>query len=400
MQFLMGTQVPGTDTIGRAAVPDPDFQQQISIDVNDINAPVVTVDDRTARAQDDDGARITYTATATDAQDGTLPVTCAPHQARSSPSGRPRSAARPRTRQGTPARTPPSSRCWHRHRRRIPTPPPPPPPSADVAVKVDVSPDRTYVGRRAAARVTVTNAGPDAATGVVIGATWPKPSKAKDRSLRAQSRCTAAKPCMIPAGGRIEVTQMATYRAAITGNVRTTVRGKLPDRRMVNNRDTDRLRVLKPSLTVTPQVAKPGQPVLARARTIRPARPYVSRGTSASPPTGRAYGWAATAPSRCRCWSCARTPSGRAPCGPPPATSPPPEAGSGGATQPPATGLRGPIMRARSPDDPRGGRRTTGPDPRGGARRRPDRGGLRRADQGVGGQGQRAHGQPLPLRHP
>lgn len=78
VQFLLGTQVPGTDTIGPAAVPDPDFQQQISIDVNDVNAPVVTVDDRTVRAKDDDGVRISYTATATDAQDGTLPVTCTP----------------------------------------------------------------------------------------------------------------------------------------------------------------------------------------------------------------------------------------------------------------------------------------------------------------------------------
>lgn len=68
----------------------------------------------------------------------------------------------------------------------------------------------------------------------------------------------------------MELTQTGTYRAAITGDVRATVRGTLPDRRKTNNQDTDRLRVLKPSLTVTPQVAKPGQPVLARGKDYPP----------------------------------------------------------------------------------------------------------------------------------
>jgi hypothetical protein len=155
-----------------------------------------------------------------------------------------------------------------------PVPPaPPPPPTSDIAVRADVSPDRTYVGRPARARFTVTNAGPDAATGVVLGATWPRPSEAGDRSLPALNRCTAARPCTIPAGGRIEVTQTATYRAAITGDVRATVRGTLPDRRTANNTDTDRLRVLKPSLEVSPLVAKPGQPVLARGKDYPPGEP-------------------------------------------------------------------------------------------------------------------------------
>jgi hypothetical protein len=139
-------------------------------------------------------------------------------------------------------------------------------------MKVDVSPDRTYTGRSARARFTVTNAGPDPATGVVIGSTWPKTSKAKDRSLPALTRCTAAKPCTIPAGGRIEVTQAAKYRVAVTGDIRATVRATLPDRRKANNLDTDRLRVLKPSLTVTPQVVKPGQVVLARGKDYPPGQ--------------------------------------------------------------------------------------------------------------------------------
>lgn len=271
VQFLLGTQVPGTDTIGPAAVPDPDFQQQISIAVNDIDVPVVTVDDRTARAPDDDGARIEYTATATDPQDGALPVTCTPPSGSLFPVGTTTVTCSATDSAGnTGADTarfevlepvvPPDP----------PTPPPPPPPASDIAVRADVSPDRTYVGRPATARFTITNAGPDTATGVVLGTVWPRTGESKDRSLSGPSRCTAARPCTIAAGDRIEVTQKATYRAAVTGDVRATVRGTLPDGRAANNRDADRLRVLKPSLTVTPQVAKPGQPVLARGKDFPP----------------------------------------------------------------------------------------------------------------------------------
>ncbi|WP_371930632.1 HYR domain-containing protein [Streptomyces poriferorum] len=271
VQFLLGTQAPGTDTIGPAAAADPDFQQQISIDVNDIAAPVVTVDDRIAWPDNDDGARIRYRVTATDAQDGTLPATCTPASGSFFPIGTTTvtcsatdaagntgtDTARFEVLQPPPQPDPPS-------------PPGPVPPSSEIAVKADVSPDRTYVTRPARARFTVTNAGPDTARGVVIGASWPAPEAGKDRSLQTLTRCTAAKPCTIPAGGRIEVTQTATYRTAITGDVRATVRGTVPDRSTANNRDTDRLRVLKPSLTVTPQVARPGQPVLARGKDYPP----------------------------------------------------------------------------------------------------------------------------------
>ncbi|WP_327368799.1 HYR domain-containing protein [Streptomyces sp. NBC_01217] len=260
VQFLMGTRAPGTDTIGPAAAADPDFQEQINIDVNDIDAPVVTVDDLTVRAKDKQGARVTYDATAQDATDGTLPVTCAPPSGSLFPVGSTAvtcSATDSAGNTGTDT-------------AQIEVLEAPVPPSADVAIKVDVSPDRTYTGRPARARLTVTNAGPDAATGVVIDSAWPKPPGTKDRSLPALTRCTAAKPCTIPAGGRIEVTQTGTYRAAVTGDVRATVRGTLPDRRKADNQDTDRLRVLKPSLTVTPQVAKPGQPVLARGKDYPP----------------------------------------------------------------------------------------------------------------------------------
>lgn len=267
VQFLLDTQVPGrTDALGPAAVPDPDFQQRISITVNDVNDPVVTVDDRTVRATGDDGARITFTATATDAQDGLLPVTCDPGSGALFPVGTTAVTCSATDLAGNTGTDTAQFEVLE-----LPVPPAPPvPPTSDLAVRADVSPDRTYVGRPARARFTVTNAGPDTATGVVLAATWPAPSRGADRTLPALNRCTAARPCTIPAGGRIEVTQTATYRAAITGDVRATVRGTLPDRRTADNRDTDRLRVLKPSLEVTPLVAKPGQPVLARGKDYPP----------------------------------------------------------------------------------------------------------------------------------
>ncbi|WIY77210.1 HYR domain-containing protein [Streptomyces anulatus] len=271
VQFLLGTQVPGTDTIGPAAVPDPDFQQQISIAVNDIDVPVVTVDDRTARAPDDDGARIAYTATATDPQDGALPVTCTPPSGSLFPVGTTTVTCSATDSAGNTGADTARFEVLEPFVSPVArSPPPPPPPASDIAVRADVSPDRTYVGRPATARFTITNAGPDTATGVVLGTVWPRTGESKDRSLSGPSRCTAARPCTIAAGDRVEVTQTVTYRAAVTGDVRATVRGTLPDGRRANNRDLDRLRVLKPSLTVTPQVAKPGQPVLARGKDFPP----------------------------------------------------------------------------------------------------------------------------------
>ncbi|MFI1930619.1 VWA domain-containing protein [Streptomyces sp. NPDC020330] len=272
VQFLLGTQIPGTDTVGPAAVPDPEFQQQISIAVNDVDVPVVTVDDRTARAPDDDGTRIDYTATATDPQDGALPVTCTPPSGSLFPVGTTTVTCSATDSAGN---TGADTARFEVLEPVVPPdppapPPPPPPPASDLAVRADVSPDRTYVGRPATARFTITNAGPDTATGVVLGTAWPRTDASKDRSVPGLSRCTAARPCTVPAGGRVEVTQRATYRAAVTGDVRATVRGTLPDGRAANNRDVDRLRVLKPSLTVTPQVAKPGQPVLARGKDYPP----------------------------------------------------------------------------------------------------------------------------------
>jgi hypothetical protein len=257
VQFLLGTQAPGAQGLGPAAADDPEFRQTLRIAVNDVDAPVVTVDDRTVRAEDDEGARIEYTAVAEDAADGTLPVECTPASGSLFPVGRTTVTCSATDSAGNTATDTAEFEVL----------PAPVPPSADLAIAVDVAPDRTYTGRPARATVTVTNAGPDAATGVVIGSSWPR---ADTRQLSSLTRCTASRPCTVPPGGRIELTQRATYRDAIRGDVDVTVRGTLPDRRAADNRDTDRLRVLEPSLEVTPQVAKPGQAVLARGKDYPP----------------------------------------------------------------------------------------------------------------------------------
>ncbi len=54
------------------------------------------------------------------------------------------------------------------------------------------------------------------------------------------------------------VTQSAEYRAAVSGDVRASVRGSLADPDQRDNTATARIRVLQPKLTVTPKVGTPG----------------------------------------------------------------------------------------------------------------------------------------------
>ncbi|MFB6977776.1 VWA domain-containing protein [Streptomyces scopuliridis] len=273
VQFLLGTSPPGTDTVGPNAAADPELTQTINIDVNDVDAPVVVVDDRTVVTRDPDGARVELTVTAVDGNDGRLPVRCKPASGSLFPVGRTLvtcSATDSNGNTGSDTATvevlelppvPPAP----------PAPPAPPvPPTADVAVDVQITPSRTYTGRAARARFVLTNAGPDTATGVIVTSAWPRTPDAGRRSLAGLSRCTPTAPCTIPAGGRIEVTQTATYRMAISGDVHATAVATLPDRRPANNTDRGALRVLQPRLEVTPQVATPGQVVVARGTDFPP----------------------------------------------------------------------------------------------------------------------------------
>ncbi|MFE5880571.1 HYR domain-containing protein [Streptomyces hydrogenans] len=266
VEFLLGTQAPDTAALGVAAA-DPAYQQQISITVNDVSAPVVTLDDRLARAGDDAGTTITYTATAEDAKDGPLTPSCTPASGSRFPVGSTTvtcTATDAAGNTGTdtavfrvlPPLTPPPGT----------DPPPPVPSSADVAVSVSLSPVRAYTGRPVTARYTLTNAGPDTAR-VTLATTWPS---APGRTLTRPDRCTATAPCSIPPGGRVVVTETATYQEALSGTVRATAGGLPPDPEAANNTSTAPLRVTQPRLEVTPRVVKPGEPVTVRGTDFPP----------------------------------------------------------------------------------------------------------------------------------
>ncbi|NYI03878.1 HYR domain-containing protein [Allostreptomyces psammosilenae] len=303
---------------------DPELRQTISITVNDVVAPVVTVDDRRARATGPDGAVIDYTATAEDAVDGPLTVKCTPPSGSVFPVGSttvtctatdaagntgtdtatfvvipfpgpPPSTGRPTPpppnvpsfppsspppASSPPATTPPaatppaSTPPAATPPATSPPPPPPPPPgtppSADVAVTVAVTPSPAYAGSEVLVRLTLTNAGPDTASGVSVTAALPEVDDPAGRAVAAQTGCTDTEPCTLVPGARTEVTIPVTYREPVDGVVRATVSADQGDPARGNNTAAAGLRVLRPELTVTPGIGVPGQVVQARGRDFPP----------------------------------------------------------------------------------------------------------------------------------
>ncbi|WP_413104809.1 VWA domain-containing protein [Streptomyces sp. Inha503] len=250
---------PGGGDGGDEPAPE-DYQQHISITVNDVTAPVVTVDDRTIEATDDNGTKVDFTATARDAVDGELPVSCAPAPGSRFPVGRTRvscTATDSSGNTGTDTAT-------------FTVRPAPVPDEADLAVTTTVGPTPAYTGLRTGARLTLTNSGPKAARNVVVTTAWPRTGDAGDRDLSKVSRCTRAAPCAIAPGGRITVTQTAVYRTAISGGLKVSVSGSPRDPHRADNTDTARVRVLQPKLTVTPKVARPGDVAVARGEDFPP----------------------------------------------------------------------------------------------------------------------------------
>ncbi|QTI90045.1 VWA domain-containing protein [Streptomyces sp. AgN23] len=250
---------PGGGDGGDDPTPE-DYQQHISITVNDVTAPVITVDDRTIEATDDNGTEVDFTATAQDAVDGDLPVSCDPAPGSRFPVGRTRvscTATDSSGNTGTGTAT-------------FTVLPAPVPDEADLAVTTAVGPTPTYIGLRTRARLTLTNAGPEAAKNVVVTTAWPRTKDADDRHLSTLSRCTRTTPCTIAPGGRITVTQTAVYRTAIRGDLKVSVSGSPRDPRRADNTDTARVQVLRPKLTVTPKVARPGDVAVARGKDFPP----------------------------------------------------------------------------------------------------------------------------------
>ncbi|MFF5126109.1 HYR domain-containing protein [Streptomyces syringium] len=341
VQFLMDGKVPGGVTrVGEEAAPDPvpDYHERISVTVRDVEAPRVTVVDRTVEATGKDGVKIDYIATANDAVDGDLPVICTPASGSLFPMGTthvtctatdsagnkgtdtatfivndasaPQVTVDDRTVEATgaggakvdyvatakdtvdgdlPVSCVPAPgslfpmgttevRCTATDsagnqgtdRATFTVLPAPIPVEADLAVTASVTPVPDYVGRTTQARYTLTNSGPRAAEGVVLAAEWPGVTDASKRAVGRLSACGQDNPCSIPVGGRLTVTQSAVYTASADGEVRATVRGALRDPRQGNNTAVARLRVLRPKLTITPEVGPPGQVVQARGKDFPP----------------------------------------------------------------------------------------------------------------------------------
>ncbi|MFJ8788701.1 HYR domain-containing protein [Streptomyces sp. NPDC102462] len=264
----------GAGRVGGAAVPE-DYQQHITITVEDVTAPVVTVVDRTVQATDGDGTVIDFTATAEDTVDGTLPVTCDPASGSLFPVGTTRvtctaTDSSGNTGTGTAAFTVTAA---------------PVPNEADIAVRAVVTPATAYTGLTTRADFVLTNTGPRPARNVVLTTAWPQGDRAGDRTLSALSDCTRARPCTIAPGSRVTVTQTAVYDTALRGEVRASVTGSPRDPRRADNTATAPLRVLRPKLTVTPAVARPGDVVLARGEDFPPGRTVAltwSRGITAA----------------------------------------------------------------------------------------------------------------------
>ncbi|WP_436772346.1 VWA domain-containing protein [Yinghuangia sp. YIM S09857] len=262
VQFILGAETPDQRVVGPGDDGDERLRQTITIPVRDVTAPVVTVDDRNARAPfDQPGARIDYVATAVDSVGGALPVVCAPPSGTVFPVGTTTVVCTATDSSGNTG----SDSATFTVTQLPPPPAPPPPPSADVAVTVTAAPVPGYTGTPVTARYTVTNAGPDTATGIVVSGGPPPVTAPGQRDVRAQSACTSRNPCSLAPGGRLEVVQELVYTGPVReGTLRAGVASALPDPRTANNTATTLITVLQPVLTVSPAVAAVGQVVQVR----------------------------------------------------------------------------------------------------------------------------------------
>jgi uncharacterized repeat protein (TIGR01451 family) len=223
--------------------------------VVDDGKPVVQVDDRTVRTLSRAGAPVTYTATAQDLVDGALPTTCTPPSGSNFPLGKTTVTCTATDKAGNTGSDTAVVTV-------ILIPPVPVAPAADLAVTAAAGPQPAFTGGTVTATFTLTNAGPDNATNVVLTSGTPGSATV----LSPQDRCTAAHPCTLPAGGRIQVTTRLSYDKATSGTLTARVAGTPTDPRTANNTDTVRLRVLQPVLTAGPAVARLGDVVLAEGR--------------------------------------------------------------------------------------------------------------------------------------
>ena len=220
----------------------------------------MTVDSRDVQADGPKGAKIDYTAAAEDAVDGPVPVTCDPASGSLFPLGTTKVTCTATDSSGNTGTATADFTVL----------PAPVPDQADLAVRVSIVPAPTYTGARTYARITLTNAGPRSATGVVVTTGWPHTTGSGKSAVSALPACTAAQPCTIAPGGRMTLLQAATYHVPLTADVHARVQGSPRDPRTADNAASARLRVLQPKLTVTPAVARPGDVVVARGTDFPP----------------------------------------------------------------------------------------------------------------------------------
>jgi uncharacterized repeat protein (TIGR01451 family) len=129
--------------------------------------------------------------------------------------------------------------------------PPPPPPSVDLTIVKEDSADPVSVGRTVLYRITVTNNGPDKATGVVVTDTLP--AGLEILSVRAnQGTCsTSGRTVTCRLGGLtprskavIKVLTRGTAPGSVVNSAR--VEGDQPDPRPNNNTTSETTRIVAP----------------------------------------------------------------------------------------------------------------------------------------------------------
>jgi hypothetical protein len=227
------------------------LRQTVSVQVRDVTRPVITLDDRTVRATDPGGVAVDYTATAVDAVDGPLELSCDPPPGSLFPVGATLITCTASDQAGNVATK----------TATLTVQAPPPLPSADLRVlSVQPAPSPGFTGGPVTVTTTVSNAGPDAAHDVVLAVALPPGAQPLD----PQSGCTTIAPCTIPAGTRRTVTIRVSYPSATAGTIRAAASGLPADLFPANNSATARLSVIAPQLTITPTVGRPGLVVQAR----------------------------------------------------------------------------------------------------------------------------------------